>query len=150
MNEYMEIKELLVKYYEAASTDEDEQRLREYFTSGNVATELLPYRSIFVWLQHERENPSEKIVPTVQPRRAGWWYAAAAVAACLLGVVFFVSKHQPEPQTTACTGTYVMVDGICSDDLSLIRKYAVETIDLVTQPFEDSSPTDEPTFLNDE
>jgi hypothetical protein len=192
MNGYIEIKELLDKYYKGLSTDADEQCLREYFTSGDVAAELLPYRSIFAYLQSEREHPAAEatpiILPAVQPRRVRWWssakplrrerrrnvaadvpvrqvrwrsaavpvrrirwwFAAVAVAACLSGVVFLVRKHQPVPPTAECTGTYVMVNGVCYDDISLIRKYAVETIDLVTQPFENSSPSDDPSLLNEE
>jgi len=143
MNEYIEIKELLDKYYQCESSVEDVQRLKEYFTSDNVAAELQPYRSIFAYLQQEQEHPSEDtitLIPVVQPRRVRWWYAAAAVAACLLGVTFLVQKDEPV-KLVACTGNYVIVNGVCYDDMYLFKKYAVETIDLITQPFE-NTPSD--------
>jgi len=56
MNEHIEIKELLNRYYEGESTDADEQRLREYFTSNEVAAELQPYRSIFAYLQEQKSK----------------------------------------------------------------------------------------------
>ena len=149
MNEIIEIKKLLDRYYEGESTDAHEQRLREYFTSDEVAAELQPYRSIFACLQHEREHPAEQsaiiTLPTNQPRRIKWWYAAAAVAACGLVVTFLAREYQPATQT-ACVGTYVMINGVCYDDLSLVKKYAVEAIDMVTQPF-GSSITDALDFL---
>ena len=151
MNEVVEIKKMLDKYYEGVSTDADEERLREYFTSDRVAAELQPYRSIFACLQHEREHLSEEppiiALPVVQSRRTKWWYAAAAVA-CLFVATFLVREYQPATQT-ACVGTYVMINGVCYDDLALVKKYATETIDMVTQPF-GSSITDALDFLSEE
>jgi hypothetical protein len=153
MNEYKEIKELLDKYYEVKSTEADEQRLREYFTSGNVAAELQPYRSIFSYMQHEREHPSENTLtitlPVAQPRQAMWWYAAAAVAACLLGVTFLVHKSQPAT-SASCTGTYVIVNGVCYDDMAHFKRCVVKTIDLITEPIENGCLIDNMNFLNDE
>ena len=151
MNEIAEVKKMLDRYYEGESTDADEQRLRKYFTSDEVVAELQPYRSIFACLQHEREYLSEEPIvitlPTVQPRRVKWWYAAAAVA-CLFVATFLVHEYQPASQT-ACVGTYVMINGVCYDDLALVKKYATETIDMVTKPF-GSSITDALDFLSEE
>jgi len=153
MNEHIEIKKLLDKYYEGESTDADEQRLREYFTSSNVDAELQPYCSIFAYIQHEKQRPSDETpiitIPALHARRMNWWYAAAAAAACLLFAVFFARQHQQTPPT-ACTGTYVMVNGVCYDDLALVRKYATETIDQITKPFGDGSATDALDFLDEE
>ena len=142
MNEHIEIKELLNRYYEGESTDADEQCLREYFSSDNVAAELQPYRSIFAYLQEQKsksENQKSKII--------NWWYAAAAAVACLLTATFLIHEFQPKPQAL-CEGTYVMINGVCYDDLSLVRKYATEAIDMVTQPFENGSAADALDFLD--
>ena len=150
MNEIFEIKKLLDRYYEGESTDADEQRLHEYFTSDNVAAELHSYRSIFSYLKHEKEHASEKrpviTLPVKQSRRIKWWYATAAAVACLLVATFFAREYQPAHQAS-CTGTYVMVNGVCYDDPALVRKYAIEAIDMVTQPLS-SSVTDALDFLN--
>ena len=137
MNEHVEIKKLLDRYYEGETTDADEQRLREYFTSGEVAAEWQPYRAIFACLQHEREHFSEEpatvVLPAIQAHRVNWWYAVAAAVACLLVVTFLAHEYQPATQT-ACVGTYVVINGICYDDLALVKKYATEAIDMITQP----------------
>jgi hypothetical protein len=153
MNEYIEIKELLAKYYEVKSTEADEQRLREYFTSGNVDAELQPYYSIFACLQNEREHPLEDTLsftlPVVQSRwRVRRWYVAAAIAACLLGVTFFIHKNQPVVPAS-CTGTYIIVNGVIYDDVTYLKKHAVKTIDLITQPFENGYLIDDINCLND-
>ena len=160
----MKIKELLDRYYEGETTDAEEQRLREYFSSDDVAVELQPYRSIFSYLNHERQVPGSgsgfnqsciiqksKITCAGQVRsknrKSNWWYAAAAAVACLLTATFLIHEFQPKPQAL-CEGTYVMINGICYDDLALVRKYATETIDMVTQPFGNGSAADALDFLD--
>ena len=146
MNEIIEIRELLDRYYEGESSDADEQRLREYFTADGVAAELQPYRSIFAYLKHEKEKFSVVSFQFSAVKPVKWWYAAAAAVACLIAGTFFVREFQPAPKNL-CTGTYVMVNGICYDDMALVRKYATETIDLVTQPFDNGFATDALDFL---
>ena len=154
MNGSIEIKELLDRYYEGESTDADEQRLHEYFTSGNVAAELQPYCSIFAYLQHEKEYPSEEyslesaaiIEPAIQPRRIKWWNIAAA--ACLLAAIFLAREYHKPAKEALCVGTYVMVNGVCYDDIAFVRKYAAEAIKMLVDTFDDSCLIDEP--LNNE
>jgi len=83
----------------------------------------------------------------IQPRRIKWWYAAAAAVACLLTATYLVREFQPKPQAL-CEGTYVVINGICYDDLSLVRKYATEAIDMVTMPFGNGSAADALDFLD--
>ena len=151
MNQLIEIKEALNKYFEGESSDTDEQQLREYFTSGDVAEELMPYRSIFAYLNREKENPKKIIFPGISIRRNNRikiWYAAAGVAASiLLAVALFVDK-QSSPSAT-CVGTYVMVEGVCYSDLSLVSKYAVEAIDRVTKPIEGNAAINALDFLDE-
>ena len=163
MNKHIEIKELLNRYYEGESTDADEQRLRAYFTSDEVAAELQPYRSIFAYLQSGRSVPLQSPCPVLnintefasgqksktknrKSKIVKWWYAAAAAIAILLTATFLVREFHPKPQVL-CEGTYVVINGICYDDLSLVRKYATETIDMVTKPFGDGSAADALDFL---
>ena len=149
MKEYIEIKKMLDRYYEGESTDDDELLLREYFSSDDVASNLQPYRSIFAYIRHEKEEPSRIFLPDVKRRWKKWLYSTAAAAACLLAGTFLVHQHHQatKPQ---CIGTYVVVNGVCYDDLSLVRKYAAETIDMVTKPFGDGAATKALDFLNEE
>ena len=158
MNEYIEIKKMLDRYYEGESTDADEQYLREYFASDRVTAEWMPYRSIFAYVQYEREHPSasaefpismqfienQKSKTVHHTKR---WYYVAAAAASLFTAIFLASEYRPTPQAS-CTGTYVIINGTCYDDPALVRKYAIETIEQLTKPFDDSSLTDALNFIN--
>jgi hypothetical protein len=137
MNNTLEIKELLNKYFAGESSDADEQRLREYFASEEVSDELQPYRSIFACLSREREMPKAVEYPVIPINRhhSKIWYAAAGMAAALLFAGIFLPKQQPDFVQTGCnSGTYVIVNGVCYDDLQMVSKYAVETIDEVCNP----------------
>jgi len=121
---------------------------------------LQPYRSIFAYLQNEKvstettsvllsiKNQKSLVQSKCEAKIASyskWRYAAAAAVACLLLGTFFVHEYRPMPQT--CTGTYIMINGICYNDLSLVKKYATETIDMVTNPISDGTATDAFNFL---
>ena len=150
MNKHVEIKKMLERYYEGESTDAEEQNLREYFSSDGVAAELQPYRSIFAYIRHEMEEPATVILPIIKPRRVKLWYAAAAVAACLLAGTFLVRHHLPAPQPLCTDGTFVVINGVCYDDLALVKKYAAQTIDMVTKPLSDGSAAKALDFLSEE
>jgi hypothetical protein len=146
MNQRNNIKELLERYFASTSSDEDERRLRAYFASEHVADEWQPYRPIFEYItrrRRETEIPMRHL-PRHGKRRI-WWTAAAA--ACIAFAVWLPSRFaQQQPAT--CTGTFVIVDGHCSNDLELVKKYAIRNIDLIYEPSEEMyDPLD---FLDDD
>ncbi len=150
MNRISEIKETLDRYFEGTSSDADEQQLCEYFTSDEVAEELQAYRSIFAYISREKDTPKEAcpVIPLKSHSRVKIWYAVAGiVASVILAVVLF--KEQQPTATANCTGTYVMVNGVCYTDMSLVSKYATEAIDQVTKPIGDNAVTDALDFLDE-
>lgn len=153
MNDIREIKALLEKYYEGESTNADECRLREYFASDAVAEELRAYRSLFAYPEYAKERlagaPECPIVPMNRDHRIKKLrYVAAGAAACLLATVFITREQHPVSEAS-CTGTYVMVNGVCYDDLSLVKYYAAEAIDQVTKPVGNGAATDALDFLDE-
>ena len=151
MNNIIKIRELLDKYLEGVSSDIDEQQLREYFLSDNVADELRIYRSIFVYIDHERVNQSNTIIPAIpvqQNKSLKIKLIAAGIAACLV-MAFILFREQQVPPTNSCTGTYVVINGICHDELYLVSKYVTETIDNVTKPIGDNVATSVLDFLDE-
>ena len=138
MNNINKIRELIDKYFEGISSDIDEQQLREYFLSDDVDDEFKIYSSIFTYLSHERKNQSNTAIqpiPIRQNRRLKIQIAVAGIAACIV-LAFILFRGQQTTPTDRCTGTYVMIDGICYDELHLVSKYVTETIDKVTKPID--------------
>lgn len=55
--EYQRIYQLLDKYWECATSVEEERELRDFFTSGPIPSELLPYKAWFVSYEAETLSP---------------------------------------------------------------------------------------------
>ncbi|MGB8491441.1 MAG: hypothetical protein WCE64_10310 [Bacteroidales bacterium] len=110
-----EIKKLLEKYYEAATTPEEEQALKNFFSQGPVPDELKPDKEIFVYYLGASEIPEpsagfeDKIISSAlrgdsihSLSRKGRISLITGIAAGLLILVasyFFLTKKQ-EPRDT--------------------------------------------------
>lgn len=55
--EYQRIHQLLDKYWECATSVEEEQELRRFFTSGPIPPELLPFKAWFTSQEAESLSP---------------------------------------------------------------------------------------------
>lgn len=55
--EYQRIHQLLDKYWECATSVEEEQELRRFFTSGPIPPELLPFKAWFSSQEAELLSP---------------------------------------------------------------------------------------------
>jgi hypothetical protein len=84
------IEKLLEKYFEAATTVEEEQTLQRYFLQDNVAPHLEEYRVLFHYFSEAKEERFTKHVPLQSKRNTIYvrWISVAAVAVLLLGVYF--------------------------------------------------------------
>jgi hypothetical protein len=82
------IEKLLEKYFEAETTEAEEQVLREYFTGGSVAEHLKEYSTMFSYFSQAKEERFTKQVP-LKPRVNYYkWISVAAVAVLIFGIYF--------------------------------------------------------------
>lgn len=112
------IKELLDRYFEGASSLEEEQRLRDYFNQNEVSAELEVYQPIFQVLQNEQavqlpetfeasfmellKNQAEETpVRTIRRPVRLWVSRAAAVLILVLGLAWIL---QPTTKNTETAG----------------------------------------------
>ncbi|MDO4229749.1 MAG: hypothetical protein Q4C98_08040 [Capnocytophaga sp.] len=94
------IKILLDNYFEGNTSLEEEQKLRTYFNSSNIAPELEKYKSMFAYLQDTKNEtfPTNKIIK--RPRKLNW-YRLTAVAATFLFIItyyWYQKREQAEAQ----------------------------------------------------
>lgn len=90
------IEELLERYFEAATSLQEEKELRDYFNSGQVAPQLEAHRAIFVHQAVAREEQYQGALPAGRRSRFASWIAVAAVAG--LGIGFFFGQDYREQQ----------------------------------------------------
>lgn len=128
----MNINELLDKYFEGATSCEEERKLRRFFKGDDVPEHLQIYRPLFVCLAEEVENrtnpkterDSETVPARQYTRPHHTFYMLSGIVAGLLlliGIAQIVSLSQtPE--------NYVIIDGRCYTDEKLVESKALEAL----------------------
>jgi hypothetical protein len=132
MENRSEIKRLLEKYFEGATSLQEEQRLRDYFSSKTIDDEYSKYIPLFQHFTAERtakKNRSRFYNKTMTLR----WSLVGAAAGVLLALGIFLSpdRHLPAPVVEdefGCSGTYVRIEGTCYNDINLVFSHAAQAI----------------------
>lgn len=90
--ESVKIEKLLEAYFEGNTTLEEENLLREYFNSKNVAAHLEQYTSMFAGFQVAKEERSSRdftLPKSKSKTNKPWQYAVAALLVVAFGVGSF-------------------------------------------------------------
>ncbi len=82
------IERLLEKYFEAQTTEAEEQVLRDYFTEGNVAEHLEQYSAMFSFFSSAKQERFTKQVPLKTNKVYYRWISVAAVVVLVFGMYF--------------------------------------------------------------
>jgi len=124
---------MLERYFEGVSSDADEENLCDYFSSNNIDEELKIYQPIFAYITQEQQK-TKQTPPRIKHSTRRYRliiYSAAAILGVVIVLMSGLFSKQPA-FNAECTGTFVMIDGICYSDLSLVSKHALETLDQIT------------------
>lgn len=137
----MKIDELLDKYFEGATSCEEERELRRYFTEEEVPEHLQSYLPLFACLDMEAKEHRQKQVeadkPDVQTRRLlphRWYYSIGGIAAGLLILVGVANLYR---HTLATPTDYVIINGKRYTDANLIREQALSAFQDVSMSQEE-------------
>src|SRR6056297_470300 len=83
------IENLVEKYLDAETSVREEERLKAYFASGDVAPHLEQYAPMFNYFTLAKEESFTKKVRVTSGRKKVYsWIAVAASVVIILGVVF--------------------------------------------------------------
>ena len=97
--ELHKIEELLAKYFEATTTVAEEEALRIYFSTENVAPHLKQYAPLFDYFTKAKEERFTKQVPLKPRRNYLKWVSVAAIAVFMFGL--YVYRPTPAPTKLA-------------------------------------------------
>src|SRR6218665_380998 len=104
------ILEILEKYFQGETSIAEENQLKEYFSSSNVAQHLEQYKPMFGYFSQAKEQKSTYEIPLQTKKRNVAWLSIAASAVVLLGIgsYFFVSEKNDTTAVASQTelGTY--------------------------------------------
>jgi len=82
------IEGLLEKYFEAQTTESEEQVLRDYFTGESVAEHLEQYSTMFSYFSSAKQERFTKQVPLKTKKVYYRWISVAAVVVLAFGIYF--------------------------------------------------------------
>jgi hypothetical protein len=129
----MNIDELVNKYFEGETSEEEERRLRSFFASDKVPQRLAVYKPMFAYFDEEirkRCVKPEKKRPAIRRIILYGMSAAAACLVLLLGIKPFL--FPPDP--CLCSGNYVVINGRCYTDIQKIKELAFDALQEVATP----------------
>ncbi|PTT04709.1 hypothetical protein DBR27_09290 [Flavobacterium sp. HMWF030] len=107
--EFNKIEDILEKYFQGETSIAEENQLKEYFSSPNVAQHLEQYKPMFGYFSQVKEQKSTQEIPLKAKKRNVAWLSIAASVVVLLGIgtYFFVSEKNAAPAVAQSElGTY--------------------------------------------
>lgn len=108
--ELNKIEEILEKYFQGETSIAEENQLKDYFSSSNVAQHLEQYKPMFGYFSQAKEQKSTYEIPLQTKKQNVAWLSIAASTVLLLGIgtYFFVSEKNDTTAVASQTelGTY--------------------------------------------
>ena len=143
IDEFKTIQNLLDKYMDGATSNEEEATLRKYFEehSNDIPEEWESYRALFSYIGFEQMNLSqilkeeEKEIEKEEAPRNKWLkyfgtsVAAAAIIAFMLVGIQKIAQPQPE--------CYAVIDGKVYTDQEFVHHEALDALEDVSADSED-------------
>ncbi len=144
VDEFKTIQNLLDKYMDGATSNEEEATLRKYFEEhGNdIPEEWESYRALFSYIGFEQMNLSQNLkeeeteeIEKKEASRSRWLkyfgasVAAAAIIAFMLVGIQKIAQPQPE--------CYAVIDGKVYTDQEFVHHEALDALDDVSADSED-------------
>ncbi|MDR0836537.1 MAG: hypothetical protein LBN11_08180 [Tannerella sp.] len=139
--EYKQIEELVARFFEGETSNEEEQIIYQYFTQEDVPEHLRRYTPLFdsfaTGITNTFEPPAPVIaLPQRKSRRMIWAVGIAASFLILLASgLFFVQKGD---SIDPYEGSYIIRNGKKITDLNLIRPELEATLEYVRQQQEET------------
>ena len=143
-NEFKTIQNLLDKYMDGATSNEEEATLRNYFEehANDIPEKWESYRALFSYIGFEQMNLSqiikeeeEKEIDKKEASRSRWLkyfgtsVAAAAIIAFLIVGIQKIAQPQPE--------CYAVIDGKVYTDQEFVHNEALDALEDVSADSED-------------
>jgi hypothetical protein len=104
--EFNKMEALLEKYFEGETSIAEENELKNYFSSLNVAPHLEQYKPLFGYFAEAKKENFEKEIPLIPKKQKTAWLSIAASIVVLLGVGTYTYFDGNEVKQNKELGTY--------------------------------------------
>ena len=124
------IKSLLEDYFSGTTSCEEEAMLRDYYSGDQVADTHKQYAPLFEYIQEATQNAvfQQKAMPPKAAKRS-WLYMVSGVAAAVLLFLGIYRYHHTETLPATDLKSFVIIDGVYSDDSEKVCFYVAQAID---------------------
>jgi len=119
------IEQLVEKYFEGETSIAEENELKVYFSSSDVAQHLKQYQSIFGYFNQAKAEQFKVKIPLHSKKRSLTWLSIAASVVVLFGVGTFMYMNSTETPTPSEYGTY--------SDPEVALKETQKALDMVSE-----------------
>lgn len=146
VDEFKTIQNLLDKYMDGATSNEEEATLRKYFEEhdNNIPEEWESYRALFSYIGFEQMNLSQNIkeeeekeedIEKNEASRTRWlkYFGASAAAAAIIAFMLVGIQKLTQPQPEC----YAVIDGKVYTDQEFVHHEALDALDDVSADSED-------------
>lgn len=96
--ELANIEKLLKKYLDAETSITEENELKTYFLSDNVAPHLLEYQSLFTYFAISKKEEYTKPIQLKTEKRSWKWLSVAASVVLLVSLYAGYENHQQQKE----------------------------------------------------
>lgn len=104
--EFNKMEALLEKYFEGETSIAEENELKNYFSSSDVAPHLEQYKPLFGYFAEAKKENFEKIISLIPKKQKVAWLSIAASIAVLLGIGTYAYFNANEVKENNELGTY--------------------------------------------
>ncbi|MFV8344411.1 hypothetical protein [Flavobacterium sp. XS2P39] len=104
--ELNKIEILLEKYFQGETSIAEENELRNYFSSIDVAQHLEQYKPMFGYFSHAKEQMLKQEIPLQSKKHNVGWLSIAASVVVLLGIGTYVFYNNESASKKQDLGTY--------------------------------------------
>ena len=135
--DYQWIEELIERFFDGQTSNEEERNLYAFFSSKNVPEHLLPYRPVFAYFETGiKEEPEHREI-VLKTKQSFWkkkisiWMSVAASLLILisLGIYHFAREKNFNPYE----GSYIIRNGVKITDPKIVNPEIEKTLYLVQQ-----------------
>jgi len=143
--DYKRIEELIERFFNGQTTNEEEQELYDFFSGGNVPEHLLPYRPVFAYFETgiKEEDAVSKLFLNANDTNSRKYYTVdknkkiriwASIAASILILISFGTYHfTREKEFNPYEGSYIIRNGVKITDPKIVIPEIEKTIYFVQQ-----------------
>jgi hypothetical protein len=104
--EFNKMEVLLEKYFEGETSIVEENELKDYFSSSNVAPHLEQYRPLFGYFEVAKEQRLTSEMPLVSKKKKVAWLSVAASIVVMLGIGTYTYFNVNTVKESKELGTY--------------------------------------------